>query len=194
MGNVKCPRLALYTYYCLGKQLVQRDDLEHYRMRNTLSTFSPSSTDGSPFKGFMAIIIQLAALNNTTDARDKVYGMVAFLKSKLPDFQLPAVDYAKSVADVYEQFTRSLIITTKSLWPLELVNGRSGSESHNLPSWILDLRDPNRLAPAWELSIRRSCFSESQYKSPMQLYNSGQLRVRAKKIGKVVRTSARMPF
>ncbi len=194
MGNVKCPSLALYTYYCLGKELYKRAALEHYRMRNALSTFSPSSTDGYAFKKFLAVIVQLAALNNTTDARDKVYGMFAFLKSRWPDFQLPAVDYAKSVADVYEHFTRSVIITTRSLWPLELVDGPSGFESHNLPSWVLDLRDPSRLAPDWELSAQHLGFSKSQYKSPMQLYIPGQLSVRAKKIGRVVRTSVRMPF
>jgi len=194
MGNVKCPSLALYTYYSLGKDLVKRADLEHYRMRNALFNVSPSSMDGLPFKIFMATIIQLAALNNATDARDKVYGMVAFLKSKWPDFQLPAVDYAKSVEDVYTQFTRSLISTTKSLWPLDLVNGPVGPESHDLPSWVLDMRHPDRLAPDWLFPNRRGCFSESQYKSPMRSYNPGQLNVRAKSVGNVVRTSTRMPF
>ncbi|KAE9374185.1 hypothetical protein N431DRAFT_481462 [Stipitochalara longipes BDJ] len=194
MGNVKCPSLALYTYYRLGKELVKRADLEHYRMRNALSNFSPSSTDGFPFKKFMAVIIQLAALNSTTDARDKVYGMVAFLKNKWPDLQLPAVDYAKSVADIYEHFTRSLIATTRSLWPLGLVNGLSGSESHDLLSWVLDLRDPDCLAPDWELTFEHQGFSRGQHKSPMQVYNLGQLSVRAKRIGNVTRTSMRMPF
>jgi hypothetical protein len=104
------------------------------------------------------------------------------------------VDYAKSVAGVYEHFTRSLIVTTRSLWPLELVNRPSGPESHDLPFWVLDLRDPDRLAPDWELSFEHKGFSQGQYKSPVQLYNPGQLSVRAKRIGNVVRTSVRMPF
>jgi hypothetical protein len=194
MGNVTCPSPALFTYYCLGKTLVLRPDLEHFRMRNSLITLMPySSINKSVSKSFLVSIVKLATLNNATDARDKVYGMIAYLESRWPDFQPPLVDYAQSIADTYESFTRSLITATSSLWPLELVNGSSGPESDALPSWVLDLRDPDRLAPGWIPSFTRSGVQMNKY-IPVQLEKPGQLSVRAKRIGKVVRTSSRMPF
>ncbi|KAH7161701.1 heterokaryon incompatibility protein-domain-containing protein, partial [Dactylonectria macrodidyma] len=140
MGKTKCPALALYTYYRFGKDLVKRTDLEHYRMRNSLLALSPISVEGDAFKNFMFMLIQLAGLNKATDARDKVYGMIAFLEHKSAGLQLPDVDYNKTLAEVYESFTRSLIAATKSLWPLEILNDLSQQEPNGLPSWVLDLR------------------------------------------------------
>ncbi|KAH7129923.1 heterokaryon incompatibility protein-domain-containing protein [Dactylonectria estremocensis] len=194
MGNTKCPALSLYTYYRFGKDLVRRTDLEHYRMRNSLLALSPISVEGDAFKGFMSVLVQLVGLNKATDPRDKVYGMIAFLKHKSPGLQLPDVDYTKTMSEVYESFTRGVIAATKSLWPLEILNDIPEQESNGLPSWVLDLRDADRLGPDWSSHFMHPGSSKSQYQNPMDDMETGKLRVRATKIGKVARTSARMPF
>ena len=42
MGYVKCSSEDLLTYYHMGKNLVERTDLEHFRIRNILLTFEIS--------------------------------------------------------------------------------------------------------------------------------------------------------
>jgi hypothetical protein len=93
-------------------------------------------------------IIHLAALNNTTDARDKVYGLLALMKNKLPGIVTPDVDYSNSVAEVYEDFMRCIMDRTESLWALGFI-GSTGTPG-DLPSWVLDLRDLNLInEPEW---------------------------------------------
>ncbi|KAH7124817.1 heterokaryon incompatibility protein-domain-containing protein [Dactylonectria estremocensis] len=133
MGDLECPALALYTYYRLGKDLVKRADLEHYCMRNELAKFSQELTRVSTFQSFINVIIQLAAQNNATDPRDKVFGMEAFLKSKLSEVELPNVDYASSLQQAYEEFTLFLIGTTTSLWSLEFLGTPNLNPTASLP-------------------------------------------------------------
>lgn len=93
---------------------VNRNDFEHYRTRNVLLSFSPSiATDY--FFDFTTLVINLVVLNDATDARDKVYGIVAYLKHNYPDFQLAKVDYTTSLRNVYELFTRSILVATGDL-------------------------------------------------------------------------------
>ncbi|KPM46322.1 hypothetical protein AK830_g23 [Neonectria ditissima] len=192
MGDLECPTLALYTYYSLGKGLVKRADLEHYRMRNTLAEFPQDLTRLYSFQSFMNAIIRLAAQNNATDPLDKVFGMEAFLKSKLSELQLPNIDYASSLQQAYEEFTLFLIGTTASLWAFDFL-GTPKSQPNDLPSWVIDLREPDRLAPNWTSSIHGR-LPESDYESSaLALSMPGKLPVRAKEIAKVARTSSRMP-
>ncbi|KAJ3456762.1 hypothetical protein MRS44_016785 [Fusarium solani] len=168
MGHLQCPSLSLFTYFCFGKRLTGRADMAHFRMRNTLINMIPPSTNDHYFVSFMVLVIQLSALNNATDPRDKVYGVLAFLKSRWPELDLPVVDYSLSVETVYEQFTMFLINTTKRLWPLEITVGSSSPGSHSSVSWVLDLSNPDK--------------------------DAGQLRVRAKRIGAITQMSTRMPW
>ncbi|SPO04164.1 uncharacterized protein DNG_06847 [Cephalotrichum gorgonifer] len=192
MGDLQCPSLSLFSYFCFGRGIVERADLAHYRMRNTLADFSPPSGDSQYFQDFMVVVIQLAALNNATDPRDKVYGMIAFLKRRLPELELPAVDYSNSVGAVYEQFTRFLIMTSKRLWPLEIIVGSSRAESQGMSSWALDLRDADSMYVNY--TDGTNYHQSTEHKLPLRMQNSGELRVRAKRIGRVAQISARMPW
>lgn len=190
MGRIECPAAALYTYYRMGEGLVNRADVEHYRMRNSLLTLTPLTAEGLQSTVFVNVILWLAALNHATNPRDKVYGMLAFLETKWPDCQLPTVDYAKSVSEVYESFVRCLITLTDSLCPLELVTGPSvDTEFEDLPSWVMDLRSPDKLVhPSRDYSSRKLP------KLILPPYKPGQLIVRAKRIGRVAHTSSKMPY
>jgi hypothetical protein len=191
MGKVECPSIALYTYYRMGRGTVSRADLEHYRMRNSLLTLAWNShrDEGKPSTVFLSVVLRLAAMNQATNPRDKVYGMMAFLTSKWPDYKPPTVDYAQTISQVYEGFVRSLIDFTGSLWPLELVTNSSDSDTGDLPSWVMDLRHRHKLAHTARLAPTSAEYIEKVLpeKKP------GQLIVRAKRVGKVSRTSARMP-
>lgn len=198
MGDVECPTLDLYTYYRLGKDLVKRADLEHYRTRNILAEASSGVTRIPAFKRLMILVLELTALSNASDPRDKVYGMNAYLKRVLPDIDLPPVDYANPLQEVYEQFTRFLIEITGSLWPLEFLGTHKPAES-DMPSWVIDLRDPDGLASLWNSSwvrssTSRSTLPEGDYQDIKIPYTAGELIVRAKSIAEVARTSSRMPF
>ncbi|KAM5368714.1 hypothetical protein ACJZ2D_009380 [Fusarium nematophilum] len=192
MGNLQCPSLSLFSYFCFGRGIVTRADLAHYRMRNTLVDFSPPSEDGQYLQDFMVVVIQLAVLNNATDPRDKVYGMIAFLKSRLPELDFPAVDYSLSVEAVYEHFTRFLIMTSKRLWPLELIVGSSRDESQTSSSWVLDLRNADSIFA--NFTDGTNYHQSSEHKLPLTMQHTGQLRIRAKAIGRVTRVSVRMPW
>ncbi|KAH7399318.1 heterokaryon incompatibility protein-domain-containing protein [Pyrenochaeta sp. MPI-SDFR-AT-0127] len=188
MGSITCSSAALFTYYSLGKKLVLRPDLEHFRLRDSMRSRTASGGE----KQFLSALVQLAAVNKTTDARDKVYGMIAYVETRCPCVDLNVIDYTKSISEVYETFTRSLIVTTSSLWPLEFVTGHRSSTSDILPSWAVDLRDPEHLAPAWS-SYRRSMLKSSTFQPPSTTNKPGQLRVLAKQVGEICDVSSRMP-
>ncbi|KAM0420987.1 hypothetical protein ACHAPT_011230 [Fusarium lateritium] len=194
MGNLQCPSLSLFTYFCFGRRLVGRADVAHFRMRNTLLKFIPPSTNDNYFQNFMILVIQLSALNNASDPRDKVYGMLGFLKSRWPGMELPVIDYSLSVEAVYEQFTRFLITTSKRLWPLEIIVGSDAAGSHASGSWVLDLSNPDSIFPGDR--DQHSYFKGRDYimKAPLTEEDTGQLLVRAKKIGTITRISSRMPY
>jgi hypothetical protein len=190
MGNTACSPDALYTYYCFGGGLVGRHDLTNFFMRSRLSAPWPRS--GEVFGDFMDILIRLAARSHATDPRDKVYGMMAILRHQWPDLPLPEVDYSFSIAMVYAWFTRSLILTTESLWVLQFVTRPAEPGPDDIPSWALDLRDPDRLAPNWRRHFRETNLPASDYHITGPGFDH-KLTIRTKKIGRVVRISARMP-
>ncbi|RMJ17999.1 hypothetical protein CDV36_002314 [Fusarium kuroshium] len=194
MGNLQCPTICLYTYFCFGKSLINRADMAHFRMRNSLLKLMPPSTDDHYFVNFMVLVIQLSALNNATDPRGEVYGMLAFLKSRWPELHLPVVDYSLSVETVYEQFTRFLITTTKRLWPLEITLGSSGPNSHVSASWVLDLNNPDSIFPGDRKEFPPFKGRDYTINTPLIAEDTGQLWVRAKKIGTITQISTRMPW
>ncbi|CAH0028295.1 unnamed protein product [Clonostachys rhizophaga] len=146
MGNVQCPPRDLYIYL---KDIVplRHADFDHYRLRHKFFDFGPKQGE-TAFQSFMNHTIRLIEQNNATDPRDKVYGMSAFIESKWPEIQFPAVDYSLSAMEIYENFTRAIIVASGSLWPLELVVGAPEFGTGPATSWILDLRGAGHLAPA----------------------------------------------
>jgi hypothetical protein len=71
------------------------------------------------------------------DPRDHVYGLLGIMTAMFgADFL--KVNYTLSIADVYTDFTRKLITTTKSLVLLNLCDQSCNSLS-GLPSWVPDL-------------------------------------------------------
>ncbi|KAK5661144.1 hypothetical protein OQA88_11035 [Cercophora sp. LCS_1] len=202
MGGVECPAISLSSYYHMGGSIVSRTDLEHYTLRNSLLDFRLDREE--TFYEFLHLVIKLCALNDATDARDKVYGIFSYLTSQFPDFDLPPVDYQKPLHEVYELFTRAVIARTNSLWVVGLINPApedTSGEPHPIPSWVLDLRDPMVVGSDWD-SRHTSDWSRGYYvkrpeqtvfKEPNRLNVPGQLRVRARKIGKVAQTTGRMP-
>ena len=84
-------------------------------------------------------------LNNTrnlraTDPRDKIYGILGFFGDPQSDPEniFPAPDYSKTVADLYGDVTRAIIIKTKTLDVLSTCYGFMRTIP-DLPSW----------APSW---------------------------------------------
>lgn len=196
LGDVKCSSDDLLTYYHMGKNLVKRTDLEHFRMRNILLDFVPSVAS-EYFLDFINLVINLVVLNNSTDPRDKVYGILAYLKRNCPDLELAEVDYAKPLSEVFELFTRSIIAATGDLWALELVNSVTQSDTTNssekIPSWTIDLRDSQFIALP-SSSERKINPPEDIPWILSQPYIPGQLRILSKKIGRVSRVSSRMSW
>ncbi|KAM7184011.1 Heterokaryon incompatibility protein (HET) domain containing protein [Rhypophila sp. PSN 637] len=213
MGDVECPSSDLYWYYTYCGNIVGRADLEHYEMRNTLLSFSPSKLAGERkakdlFTIFLYQIIKLGACNKSADARDKIYAIYAYVKLHYPDFDLPQIDYSTPVAQLYEMFTRSIIAQTNDLWVLEIANTRTlpikegGSDSRDtelqLPSWVLDLRHPQLIGSLWTSRRHKFRYEISEralFPSPTAKHNSiqTQLPIRVKRIATVTDIGSRMP-
>jgi len=120
-----------------------RSDLSEYHLVPSLH-----STD---FEQLLILLLKLTTLSDCADPRDKVYGIVAYLRHIAHDFQGIDVDYGKSLSAVYESLTRSIIVGTKNLWALQFIKSapntqRGLSDDAELPSWVLDLRDPRLMA------------------------------------------------
>lgn len=173
-----------------------RPDLEHFRVRISFAAMGPlgGSLVESVDRAYLVSIIQLAAINKATDARDKVYGMIAYLSKNCPQVKLPAVDYTMSIADIFESFTRALIAATGKLWPLELVGGTCKPGAPLLPSWVLDLRNQDCLTPEWgDWLGSHTHFKSTSFKPIVAVDEPGQLSVLAQRIGKITQLSSRMP-
>jgi len=202
IGKVECAAEDLYSYFCMGKNIVRRDDLDHYMMRNDLR--NPTYSSHYEAEGFVSDMVRLAARNDASDPRDKVYGMVAWIRHSYPSFELPDVNYAASFPDVFERFTRCFIATTKTLHALELVNSRPAQPecSENprnvdkVPTWVLDLRHPELIAPDWrQTNMKDLPSSQYQYAADaLRPSHPGQLVVCARKVAIVILVSSRMPF
>lgn len=65
------------------------------------------------------------------DPRDKIYGLLGCTEDVLPDF---CVDYSRSVASIYEEYTRSLIKTSGNL---NVIKSHNRGASQRVPSWVL---------------------------------------------------------
>ena len=90
----------------------------------------------------LATMVTFTERAQSTDPRDKIYGWHGLLFPK--DALAIAVDYKRSTIDVYEEFTRHLISTAKSLNPLTLPF-LNHIKLQGLPSWISDFSGQPRM-------------------------------------------------
>jgi len=198
IGKVECSSLHFLRYFDIARGLISRPDVQNFTMRTELSEFrAVLSLDSDDFPSFMERLVRLITLNNCTDPRDKVYGIMSYLKDVCPDFPLGDIDYGKPVSEVYESFTRSMIQATKNLWPLEFIGSELRTRRHdtvdkgNIPSWVMDLRDPL-------LVTSPGRYPESpqnmEYTFLTEPYTQGKLRVHGEELGSVARVSSRMPY
>lgn len=92
------------------------------RSRGTIRKINP---------GDVASILAYSNMCGASDPKDKVYGTLALFEG-----QLVSVDYRKTVAEVYQEFTRAAIAASESLSILHLAGTRRIQA--NLPSWVPD--------------------------------------------------------
>ncbi|KAK5654250.1 hypothetical protein OQA88_7425 [Cercophora sp. LCS_1] len=199
LGGIECGANDLLAYSSCGHGLFGRGDLDQYFTRNQMRRTQVLWGSGVP--KFIADMVQLASLNHASDARDKVYGMMAWIKHCHPSVQVPAVDYAVSAQHVFERFTRCIIATTQTLSALEFINTRPQREDDSapsLPSWVLDLRHAERIATDWkEYDFFTNSLSRGPYPLATSVLDSdrpSQLPVCGKKMAVVRIVSSRMPF
>lgn len=199
IGHTECPTAMLYNYLIIAETFAHSEspELQRFQMRNrALETLHPQLSEGK--KAFVADIRrrgrsaeadstellamcwQLAGLSDATDSRDKVYGMCGLLQSILPEeATLPEVDYNKPIAQIFEDATRSLIWSTKSLLPLEIIV-RPNGELNDLPSWVPDLRDPAAIGTDWQPSVWRHVSNDTKMNIPD--YSKLQQKLRERQI------------
>ncbi|KAH6977365.1 heterokaryon incompatibility protein-domain-containing protein [Ilyonectria sp. MPI-CAGE-AT-0026] len=202
IGHTECPTAMLYNYLIIAETFAHSEspELQRFQMRNrALETLHPQVSEGkgvfsthiqrhgrSPETDsteLLAMCWQLAGLSDATDPRDKVYGMCGLLQSILPkEATLPEVDYNKPIAQIFEDATRALIWSTKSLLPLEIIV-RQNSEPNDLPSWVPDLRDPTAIRTDWQPSVWRHVSNDTKINIPDYSKLQQKLRERQKALG-----------
>ena len=215
LGRTECPASALYTYVLLAESLVDSDTRERmqFRMRTivleAVAKKRPKSSEGwyvntsisrrwpteensvAEINETLELLLHMGALNNATDPRDKVYGMLGMLKAYVPlEVHLPSVDYAKSLQGVFEEFAYHMMRTTGTLLPLETIQHASAED---LPSWVPDLRDAS--AVAWS-PFRTGLRRHVRHNDEMHLsdeWQPGRLDVRARHLDGVLEVFTRMP-
>jgi len=139
----------------------------------------------------LSLFLYISACCDTTDMRDKVYGMLAILDSVFGGIIIPPVDYSKTLPRVFEDFTVAMIRSTGTLWPLESI---AHSRAEDLPSWVPDLRDPTSVSMTWHwsgLKRRLPHRSKVDMAGPSE---PGSLPVQARFLDKVIQVYERMPI
>jgi hypothetical protein len=123
-----------------------------------------------------------------TNPKDKIYGLyAAFSALSVP---LPAPDYEKPLAQVYEEAIVSMIVYSRSLHVLCYAS--SNNRSRNLPSWVPDWQDENvKLVTPLSEATEGSRVANTEFSVLVKM--PGQLRVRGKIIG-IVTTRSQSDF
>jgi len=121
--------------YHYGRELMDHDAAQAFELRSYLLEYFHDGQSSAT-----SSLLTLAILNRATDPRDKAYGFAAFLQHKLSGVPPFDVDYSKSVAEVYTDFSWRFMCAVQSAWILSLVP--TGQEPGGWPSWVPDLRDP----------------------------------------------------
>jgi len=215
LGRTECPASALYTYVLIAESLMDSDTRERmqFRMRSIVleevAKNRPKSSTGwiaqtsvtsrwpvaekyvAEINETLELLLHMGALNNATDPRDKVYGMLGMLKAFVPlEVHLPSVDYAKSLQDVYEEFAYHMMRTTGTLLPLEMILHASAED---LPSWVPDLRDASAVAwTPFRTGLKRYVRHNNEMHLPDE-WQPGRLEVRARPLASVLEVFTRMP-
>lgn len=79
----------------------------------------------------------MAVKSQATNPRDKTYGLLGILEATDPTYNvIPALDYSKSVADVFFEAAVRLLDYTGSIEGLR--NCAGVQNEHCLPSWVPD--------------------------------------------------------
>ncbi|RYP52729.1 hypothetical protein DL768_002158 [Monosporascus sp. mg162] len=105
----------------------------HLRRRAALHqlfrTSSMTKYDAKPtmrlVDNILASVVQLAAMNADTYELDEVYGVLSLLGAVWEDVITLEVDCSKTLREVYEEFASGMIMSTMTLWPLEIISGGS---------------------------------------------------------------------
>jgi hypothetical protein len=139
----------------------------------------------------LSLFLYLSASCDTTDMRDKVYGMLAILDSVFGGIIIPPVDYSKTLPRVFEDFTVAMIRSTGTLWPLESI---AHSRAEDLPSWVPDLRDPTAVSMTWHWSGLKRRIPHRAMVDMADPSKPGCLPVRARFLDKVIQVYERMPI
>ena len=83
-------------------------------------------------------LVSISCDADASDARDKVYGMLALAGDQVKDIP---VDYGLTAPDVFKHTTIALIKQSQSLDPLSMCQW-SNSRPSNMPSWTINLETP----------------------------------------------------
>lgn len=236
IGHAECPPSSLYTYFLVAQALHPFESLESrlFKMRNRALEILQPEGSGSWISHrslyandpetnhyeFLRMILKTVGLSEATDCRDKAYGILGLLQKISNGSELPKVDYEKSVGAIFEELTRSLVIMTGSLVPLEIISRRSTGQSEDLASWVPDFRDFTSLDFNWRPRLSRDIHGagndeilqlpeskrrwRSSYTGPLKLTEesevvntnnkgSGKLRVKAKYLATITEVYDRMP-
>ncbi|KAK1829574.1 heterokaryon incompatibility protein-domain-containing protein [Podospora conica] len=210
LGRSECPSPALYTYMILADDIQQPKFQQSNLLRMRSRAFedaTPDSRGGAWLRNetqrlhmsdeaeaeeTLSLFLCISASCDTTDMRDKVYGMLAILGREFRRIILPPVDYSKAPSCLLKDFTLAMIRSTGTLWPLELI---AHNRAEDLPSWVPDLRDPTSVFMIWMWSgVRRRVPHSSEVNLPASPGNPGRLAVRARFIDKVIEVYDRMPI
>lgn len=83
-------------------------------------------------------LVSISCDADASDARDKVYGMLALAGDQVTDIP---VDYRLTASDVFKHTTIALLKPSQSLDPLSMCQW-SDSRPSNMPSWTVNLGTP----------------------------------------------------
>jgi hypothetical protein len=174
---------------------VFRQEYQHYGTDR--NEFEVKATPKS-YTEYCVSVLRSGALFQATIEQDRVYGVLGLLTSpsarflaRLPenlDASLFPIDYSKSLSEVYQDVTKFLINTTRTLEILEVLCNRRYLKGSGLPSWATD----------WDHGreeFKVSYFNMDLHKPPklrsqpaIQKYdNAGELKLRGRLVaGKLV--------
>ena len=182
---------------------------EHLRIQPTLKTYQNEyqhfGSDGSSFQPkrtrptymqYWLDCIDTGLLFDVTDERDRIYGALGLLTSKIVKFfaEVPEelekmaeafpIDYSKSLSLVHEDATKFLINTTKTLEILDIFQDKWHSDSSSRPSWNSDF---GRKQERYFLPLSRSQIEKDTVKVNMQDHlNVGRLELAGVRVAKYI--------